>query len=275
MHCPVCLHQHPLPDGHFRSIYLLRCPDCDHCFTDVSRLTDRVTYDAEYFFTVHKNWFANPDLEQFDLMYRKIAQQGSRRVIDVGCGTGNFLRYLRQKDANLELTGLDLIANDSKDGIEYVQMDFLKESFAGRDFDVVISAHTIEHIDEARDFVQRLQALCRPGGLIIILTPNEHSVLFRAARLMNWLGLKFAFQRLYSEHHVNHYNMSSLPRLCRCLGLEVLETIGTNIPMRLVDTPPVGAAVQAVLRWGVWVTFLLGKLTGATYQQTVICRKPG
>ena len=260
-------------------MHILRCRACDHCFTDTTRLSERVVYDAAYFLEAHKNWFANPDVEHFELLRRLIELHGKElELVDVGCGPGNFLRHLRRNSPGLKLLGLDLIENRNEDGIDYLQMDFLKEdlenSAVGREFDVVVTMHTIEHIEDGPDFIARLRKICKPGGLIIITTPNERSILYRCAGFLKRLGIKFAYQRLYGEHHCNHYNFASLTRLCRSGGLQVIEKVATNIPMRLVDTPPLGRLGVAIVKLGVWFTFQIGLLTQQTYQQTIICRRP-
>ena len=272
--CPVCLSAQVVFDTSFDSVRLYRCHNCDHCYTDTSQLSGREAYGPEYFLEVHKNWFENPDFAQFELLRQRIEGISKQAaVIDVGCGTGNLLRYLSAKSPNLKLTGLDLIENTQATTIEYICCDFLTTDM-GRQFDFVATLHTIEHIEDLDLFMGRLKDVCRTGGQIAITTINERSLLYRTARLLRGLGIAFVFERIYGIHHLNHFNFSSLRRLCERSGLEVVKVIGSNIRIESVDIASRNPVLKPILAFGVSVLFWLGTLTGATYQQTVVCRKP-
>lgn len=79
------------------------------------------------------------------------------RVLDVGCGSGDFLRYVEREGADLgydfHLTGLDLNpltveiakAQSGKSGIRWVHGDFLAFS---EKFDVIVSSLVAHHLSE-------------------------------------------------------------------------------------------------------------------------------
>ena len=43
--------------------------------------------------------------------------------------------------------------------------------------DVVAAVETIEHLENPRAFLRELTRLCKPGGRVIVTTPNQHSLL--------------------------------------------------------------------------------------------------
>jgi len=52
------------------------------------------TYEASYFSETHKLWFEHPDVRLFDKIYRELSVMGSNAsIMDVGCGSGNLLRF--------------------------------------------------------------------------------------------------------------------------------------------------------------------------------------
>ncbi len=103
---------------------------------------------------------------------------GQAEVLDLGCGRGEFLTLLREADiscrgvdANPEMVthcrskGLDVV---QADGIEYL------EGLAGQTLGGIFCAQMIEHLEPARviGLVQLCRKKLRPGGVLIIETPN-------------------------------------------------------------------------------------------------------
>lgn len=270
--CPVCAMpsrfaaRHPEAD-------LYRCPACDHCFSDPGSISDPEAYGREYFEESHEKWFNNPNIALFEAIRRRIAQvKSNASVLDLGCGRADLLRYLRRREPRVSLCGVDLTPNDPVEGIRLVQDDLFATRFEQR-FDVVTSLAVIEHVPNVHAFVQRLHELCRPGGLVIISTVNDQGVFYRTARVMRRFRMATAFNRLYSKHHLNHFNVSSLRRLVELHGLTVRETIRHNSPLAAVDVPPASRFKTAVFRFGIWSLFLLGWLTGQTLFQTIVCER--
>ena len=138
-----------------------------------------------------------------------VAYKPNAAVLDVGCGNGDFLKYLRAKEPGLSLTGIDLCPNPPVAGIEFIRDNFLTCAFPGT-FDVVTSLETIEHVADVQHFTRRLLELSKVGGLVIVNTINEQSVLYEVARGLKRAGYAAPFERLYSKHHLNHFNICLL-----------------------------------------------------------------
>ena len=275
MPCPVCGTDSPFEKRHPETD-LYRCPECDLCFSDQNQIAAPEAYADDYYEDAHANWFKNPNLELFEAIYRVCEKAGSgASVLDIGCGKGELLKYLYRKNPRFRLTGIDLSYNPPTEGIAFIQGDAL-ETDLGEEFDVVISLATIEHVTDIQAFTNGLSKLCRPNGSVIIMTLNDRSILYEMARRLNNFGIKGPFNRLYSKHHLSHFNVKSLRRLAEMNGMPVRETILHAIPLAAVDFEAGSPLARAVSMTGVRIAFLLGKMTGRTYLQTIICdnRKP-
>ena len=103
---------------------------------------------------------------------------GRENVLDIGCGRGEFLSVMR--DAGVPARGIDLgpesIAQCHARGLPAEEADLFQYLAALPDgeFDGILSAQVVEHIDPARlpEMIQLCAAKLRRGGILAIESPN-------------------------------------------------------------------------------------------------------
>jgi cyclopropane fatty-acyl-phospholipid synthase-like methyltransferase len=114
----------------------------------------------------------------------------SGRLLDVGCGRGNFLTIAR--DYGFDVRGIDI----SDRAVEYAQKQFnLRVDVATLDdlartenrFDVITLWHVLEHFVDPFKHLQQVRSLLNEGGICVIEVPNLNSLKFRIAR-QKWHG---------------------------------------------------------------------------------------
>jgi SAM-dependent methyltransferase len=99
------------------------------------------------------------------------------QVLDAGCGEGYGAELLAASAA--EATGVDLDAavvahaRGRYGRARFRQGDLLALPFPDASFDAVVSLQTIEHLAEPRAFVAECARVLRPGGRLILSTPNR------------------------------------------------------------------------------------------------------
>jgi 2-polyprenyl-3-methyl-5-hydroxy-6-metoxy-1,4-benzoquinol methylase len=157
------------------------------------------------------------------LKFERVAQElyGYRRVLDVGCGPGTLAGNFANSH---DWVGTDLSARQ----IAYARRRygrtgarFYRETPAGvpadeGPFDAVTMVELIEHLEPAVVDVTIGQALerLRPGGKLVITTPNFHSA---------WPALEAAVNRFgdvaYGFQHINRFVPARLAELLERHGL--------------------------------------------------------
>lgn len=103
------------------------------------------------------------------------------RVLDVGCGDGQFLYRMHQ--AGWSVAGLDF---DSKAieaakirygryGFELFTSDLAEARFPSNSFEAVTMSHVIEHVPHPVEFLAEARRILKPGGRLVAVTPNVKS----------------------------------------------------------------------------------------------------
>jgi 2-polyprenyl-3-methyl-5-hydroxy-6-metoxy-1,4-benzoquinol methylase len=99
------------------------------------------------------------------------------RLLDVGCGNGIFLDRIRRQAAGVELTGVDYskyqVERPAHPSLRLLQADLGKGIPLGdRSFDVVYAAEIIEHVLDPDFLLGEIRRVLRPGGTLVLSTPN-------------------------------------------------------------------------------------------------------
>jgi 2-polyprenyl-3-methyl-5-hydroxy-6-metoxy-1,4-benzoquinol methylase len=141
------------------------------------------------------------------------------RVLDAGCATGEFLALA---GARYEMWGLDVspyateIARANNPGCAArIFTGFVEEQrFEPASFDAIVMWDVIEHVWDPKTVLQRLLVHLRPGGALLISTPDIGAP---TARL---LGRRWAF--MTPPEHLGFFSRRSLRvLLSRELGLRI------------------------------------------------------
>lgn len=98
------------------------------------------------------------------------------KVLDAGCGTGWFSREAQARGAAVTAldVGEELLAQVAKKAKVKTKVgSVLKLPFKDGTFDIVMSNEVIEHVTDARKAIKEMSRVLKPGGLLVITTPNK------------------------------------------------------------------------------------------------------
>lgn len=142
------------------------------------------------------------------------------RVLDVGCGVGSQLDNIREVQPTAETWGVDFgadaVAKAAARGHRTVAARFEDADLPEGYFDIVYALHVIEHVGEPDEFVERALTLLRPGGVLVLATPNIDCWDFWLLKRRHWGGY-------HTPRHWYLFNRKSFEVLGRRLGLPVVD----------------------------------------------------
>jgi 2-polyprenyl-3-methyl-5-hydroxy-6-metoxy-1,4-benzoquinol methylase len=171
---------------------------------------------------------------------RLLRDRGARGVlVDVGCGIGRFLEFA--SDITTDYVGVDVVRHPalSPDARFFrADLDNDKIPVPTASADAVAAIETIEHLDNPRAFVRELARITKPGGWVVVTTPNQMSVLSLLSLITK--GRFVAFQDDYYPIHRTALLPVDLLRIAADAGLERGELAYTEsgrIPLTAAHYP--------------------------------------
>lgn len=100
-------------------------------------------------------------------------------VLDYGAGVGNLAGLLEAMGIFRSITAADIMGRPPElpDGIAWVACDLNSPTpLPGNSFDAVVSAEVIEHLENPRAVTREWFRLLKPGGGVLLSTPNNESL---------------------------------------------------------------------------------------------------
>jgi len=153
------------------------------------------------------------------------------RVLDVGCGTGQLGRAL--KDRGHWVGGIEL-SDDAvmraREHLDTVWQFNIEERWPdlGKPMDAIIFAEVLEHVFDPVKVIRQSERFLTPGGLVIITTPN---MLHWLNRLV-FLAGSFRYERsgMFDFGHIRWFTYAYLRNVLRDAGFEITHERHIIVP---------------------------------------------
>jgi|ERR1035437_817657 2-polyprenyl-3-methyl-5-hydroxy-6-metoxy-1,4-benzoquinol methylase len=124
------------------------------------------------------------------------------KILDLGAGAGAL--SLRLHRGGYDMTAIDVDASEwQAPGIRFLEGDAtapLSTLLGDARFDAVCCVEVIEHVENQADLLRQAHDACRPGGYLLVTTPNITSFLSRAIFLRTGQFHQFADADLSYGH---------------------------------------------------------------------------
>jgi len=151
------------------------------------------------------------------------------RVLDAGCGEGYGLRLLADAGA-ISVVGADLDAaavrharatyahDDPRLGV--VACELMALPLDDDEIDVTVSFQVIEHVHDVAGYLRSLRRVTRPGGLVLLATPNRLTFTPDSDTPVN-------------PFHVREFTADELRTEVEAVDIEVVDVLGVHHGQRL------------------------------------------
>jgi SAM-dependent methyltransferase len=144
--------------------------------------------------------------------------RGEGKVLDVGCGAGGNLKTLQ--DQGWDVSGIEiskLAAAHARNlvGGNIHTGTLATAPFGYKMFDMIFMSHSLEHLPSPADALQRVNALLKDDGLLVVSVPNVNSL---EVKLFGswWFGWD-------PPRHFYHFGKTTLTALLKQTGFEVQQ----------------------------------------------------
>lgn len=146
----------------------------------------------------NNHWWFSAKRQYINIVLKKrFKNRSGLKILDMGCGTGAVIEYLRLK--NQQVIGID--ANSV--AVDYCRQKSLpvekseahKTKFSDGVFDVILALDLLEHLENPEEAIKEMGRILKQGGLLIATVP-AHQFLWSYHDV--------------SLHHKKRYNKESL-----------------------------------------------------------------
>jgi SAM-dependent methyltransferase len=235
---------------------LWRCASCQSIHAEDE--VDLAHYYSRYpFFDLPMDWRLRFAYREQLRRLEAAGLEHGHRILDYGCGSGAFLRYLAE------------CGYERAVGFDGYNPLFSSEAVLQHAYDCVLSQDVLEHVAEPQSLLDRFHHLARPGGLIAIGTPNASAIdLARAEDYRHTLHAPY-HRHIFSkaallavgaprhwslvQYYGTQYANTHVPFLNSPFYLFFMRTQDNTLDCLLDQPPklgPVLAQLPAALFWG-------------------------
>lgn len=146
-------------------------------------------------------------------------------LLDIGCGGGDFIAMMQ--DLGWTVTGVETdpvaVERAQARGLNVHRGDLATADFDAMSFDAITIAHVVEHVHDPHRLLAECRRVLKPGGTIVITTPNSSSWGHRHFG-RDWLALD-------PPRHLHLFNPQNMRRLLESADLrpQRVATLAINV----------------------------------------------
>jgi SAM-dependent methyltransferase len=236
----------------------------------------------------YKRFMDSFRVPQYERDLARMRGFGARgRLLDVGCGMGEFLDVAAQ--AGFEAAGVEPSPTASAIAAErhpVVAGELLDADLGGRRFDTATLWSVLEHVPSPPDVLARTAALTDPGGILALRVPDVRGFLPGLALAIHrgTIGrisgpLRVLYQLDWHYKHFTGFDRRTLVRTVENAGYAVLSVRREmsyslrSLGLRM-DSIPLGRGARGdVIRAGLGIVSLASRLAGREDELVLVARK--
>jgi ubiquinone/menaquinone biosynthesis C-methylase UbiE len=201
---------------------IFQCNNCGYYFVlpgiDLSQQEWQRLYENKYFAQANvtswqKKLRDSERKKRFKHLMNSLNTEKGK-FLDIGCGEGHVLQEAYSN--GFEPYGVDIANNLSAEfsAFNFFNGNIIDAKFPDNFFSVVYMDSVLEHVMNPMETLHELNRILKPGGVLLLIVPNEDSLENSFIRLIYSLTFQShkygKIKPLVSPYHVQGYNATSL-----------------------------------------------------------------
>ena len=158
----------------------------------------------------------------------------SPRALEVGCGTGATLLFIKEQGYAGWVGGIDLYADDkntAEKSLDYFRLGSIEQNLFDipeASIDLLLCLDVLEHLVNPWQALARLSTLLKPGGVLVTSIPNIRH--FKALVPLLFRGeWNYSNDGLLDRTHLRFFTKSSAVELVQQAGFTIDTTLYTGL----------------------------------------------
>jgi 2-polyprenyl-3-methyl-5-hydroxy-6-metoxy-1,4-benzoquinol methylase len=160
------------------------------------------------------------------------AVAGGKRVLEIGCSSGYLAKSLRERGNTV--VGVELAAEAAREAEQWCEQVIVGDieatalSLEPASFDVVLCGDVVEHLRDPAGALARLRPFLKPGGTLVLSTPNIANWAMRLSLLAGrW---RYTDRGFLDRTHVHFFTRATLVEAVERAGYRV-ERLDFTVPV--------------------------------------------
>jgi len=190
------------------------CNNCQHMFL-TNHINPKSVYDQNYSYfgeKVFSGIYSNDYFYEFiNLNLKK--KNKTKKIVEVGSNDLYLLKKFYKKANNL--IGIDPVIKKNK---KYKKIKIYKEFFdnvnnkeIGKDVDIIICGHTLEHVENPESFIKKTLSIANSKTKIFFQFPSSDSLISN-----------LSFDQIHHQH-LNYFSLNSFNKILKKCGGKLIN----------------------------------------------------
>ena len=206
---------------------IAKCDSCGFLFTNPRPFQENASkyYESEEYLSHNQNnqgllsqlykLVRNYNVKQKSRLIQKYA--GEKTILDIGCGTGEFLNELKNRD--FQVQGIEVNSSARNFARNFHKLEVYRDlntaNFNPDSFGVITMWHVLEHVYHLHETINEIKRILKDNGTLIVALPNPESY---DANLYGkfWAGYDL-------PRHIYHFSSSNVKNLFNAHGFKVIN----------------------------------------------------
>lgn len=207
---------------------VLQCESCSLVF--VYPLPDRTELEEHYDDSYYRDWLHTQKESRIRMWTNRLNKlkrfRSGGNLLDVGCGEGTFLQLAKEngwKTSGTEVSSYAARYAANASGADIFCGEIPNAGYPENSFDVVSIWHALEHVRDPKRYLEEIQYILKPDGLLVIAVPNLNNLVMQIAyRIIKRRKLKL-FSKDEKEVHLYHFSAQTIQAYLDITGFECLR----------------------------------------------------